>query len=116
MMVRALGLVAVALILTCHVSLLPSQETSNQAEAAAQVSAEAAARSIGRAEAARHRAAELRVEWLATRSLIEQARQEAGLGNYENAVALADKARQQGELAIAQYERESEAWQQRVVR
>lgn len=116
MMVRTPWLVAVSLILAGHASVLPAQETSNQAEAAAQLSAESVAKSIGRAEAVRYQAAELRVEWLETGSLIEQARKEAGLGHYEKAMALADKARQQGELAVEQYERESEAWQQRVVR
>ena len=116
MMLRAPWLVAVALILTCHASVLTAQEPSSQAEAAVPFSAESATRSIGRAEAARHQAAELHVEWLETHSLIEQARKEAGLGHYEKAMALADKARQQGELAVEQYERESEAWQRRVVR
>ena len=116
MMLRAPWLVAVALILTCHACVLPAQETTSPTEAAAQFSAESAARSIGRAEAAREQAAELHVEWLETHSLIEQARKEAGLGHYEKAMALADKARQQGELAVEQYERESEAWQRRVVR
>ena len=105
MMLRAPWLMAVGLILAGHASVLP-----------AQLSAESVAKSIGRAEAARNQAAELRAEWLETRSLIEQARKQAGLGHYEKAMALADKARRQGELAVEQYERESAAWQQRVVR
>ena len=48
--------------------------------------------------------------------LIQQARKEAGLGNLARAAELAELARRQGELAVAQAEREAEAWARRVVR
>lgn len=71
---------------------------------------------IEQAEAARREAAERGAEWLATRSLIEQARREADEGNWRQAADLAEQALQQGNLAVEQAERESGAWQDRVVR
>ena len=84
--------------------------------AAATPSAAAVATRIDEAEQARRQAAELGAEWLATRNLIAQAREEAGLGNLQQAMELAELARAQGELAAAQAATEAEAWQQRVVR
>jgi hypothetical protein len=55
-------------------------------------------------------------EWLETGNLIESARREADQGNWEQAAALAERALRQGELAVAQARRESDAWQARVVR
>ena len=75
-----------------------------------------AALMIEQAEAARREAAERGAEWLATQSLIEQARREAELGNGQRAADLAEQALQQGKLAIEQAERESRAWRDRVVR
>ena len=86
------------------------------AESGAPVSAETAAGLIEQAEAARRKAAELRAEWLETRDLIAQAQKEADLGHLLQAVELAERARRQSELAVAQAEREAEAWQRRVVR
>jgi len=71
---------------------------------------------IRQAETARRAAAEAGAEWLETGKLIETARQAADDGDFEQAAALAEKARQQGELAVAQAQREAAAWQQRVVR
>jgi hypothetical protein len=82
----------------------------------APLSAAAVAACIDEAEAARRQASELGAEWLATRDLIAQAREQAELGKLQRAVELADLARAQGELASAQAAREAEAWQQRVVR
>jgi hypothetical protein len=79
-------------------------------------SAEAVAARIGEAEQARQKAAELGTEWLATHKLIQQAREEAGAGNLQKAMQLAELAQAQGELAAAQAAREAEAWQRRVVR
>ena len=115
MTARTLGL-AVMLFSIGLTTVAPAQQPPAGAEAGLQVSAETAAESIDRAEAARQLAAERRAEWLDTRALIEQAREEARLGNYGQAVALADEARRQGELAVEQAEREADAWQQRVVR
>ena len=66
--------------------------------------------------ALRLEAAELGAEWLATHSLIEQARREAEMGNGQRAADLAEQALHQGRLAVEQAERESGAWRDRVVR
>ena len=71
---------------------------------------------IQEAEAAKRHAAEMDAEWLDTGSLIEQARREGNQGNWGQAAALAEQALRQAELAIAQAEREAEAWRARVVR
>ena len=71
---------------------------------------------IDRAEAAQREAGERNAEWLATRGLIKQARREADEGNWQLAADLAGQALQQGNLAVEQAERESEAWRDRVVR
>lgn len=71
---------------------------------------------IDRAEAAQREAGERNAEWLATRGLIKQASQAADEGNWQLAADLAGQALQQGNLAVEQAERESEAWRDRVVR
>ena len=48
--------------------------------------------------------------------IADQARQEAEQGNWDMAIELAIKAKQQGELAVIQAERESIAWRNRVLR
>ena len=80
------------------------------------VSEEAVTELIHQAEAARSRAAELRAEWLKTGNLIDEAKRLAERGDLQQAAERAELARQQGELAAAQAERESGAWQRRVVR
>jgi hypothetical protein len=80
------------------------------------VGAQEAASRIEQAEAARREAAERGAEWLATQTLIEQARREAEMGNWQQAADLAEQALQQGNLAVEQAERESGAWRERVVR
>lgn len=80
------------------------------------VEPEAARELIEQAETARQEAAARGAEWLDTRRLIEEARQEADQGNWQRAATLAEQALQQGTLASAQAERESEAWRERVVR
>lgn len=80
------------------------------------LSEEAVTELIHQAEAARSRAAELRAEWLKTRALIDEAKKLAEKGDLQQAAERAELARQQGELAAAQAERESGAWQRRVVR
>ena len=86
-----------------------------QAENAAPVSAVAVQELIREAEAARSRAAALGAEWLETRQLIAEARQLVENGDLQHAAQRAEEARQQGVLAAAQAERESTAWQQRVI-
>lgn len=80
------------------------------------VNTETVAAEIARAEAARQQAAEAGAEWLQTGALIEQAREAAASENWNLALTLARQARQQGELAVQQSQRESEAWRNRVLR
>ena len=82
----------------------------------APVNAKTVAAEIAMAESARQRAAEAGAEWLQTGSLLEQARQAAENENWQLALTLARQAREQGELAVQQSQRESEAWRGRVVR
>jgi hypothetical protein len=109
---RVLRLLAIGLL----PGLLSPGALAQEPAAAAAVSAETVTELIGRAEAAQRSATELRAEWLETGGLIEQAREEANLGNLVQAAKLAELARRQSELAVAQAEREAEAWQRRVVR
>jgi hypothetical protein len=68
------------------------------------------------AESAQKAAAAAGAEWLETHKLIEQARRDAEQENWDVAIELVMKAKQQGELAVMQAERESTAWKNRVVR
>jgi hypothetical protein len=77
---------------------------------------ETVAQELALAEAARLRAAATGAEWLQTGSLIDQAKQAVEDEEWQLALALARKAKQQGELAIEQAERESVAWRSRVIR
>lgn len=81
----------------------------------APANAETVANEIALAEASRQRAAEAGSEWLKTGSLIEQARQAADIEDWQQALLLARKAKQQGELAVEQAARESDAWRERVI-
>ncbi len=93
--------------------------TSVFGDAGAETSAanrETATAEISLAETARQRASEAGAEWLATESLIEQARQAAAEQDWESALETARRARRQGELALEQAQHESTAWQSRVVR
>jgi len=67
------------------------------------------------AQSAQKAAAAAGAEWLETGALIDQARLDAEQGNWDIAIELAEKAKQQGELAVTQAERESIAWHNRVV-
>ena len=93
----------------------PPAMTAALATETAPLDAAAVAALIEDAEAARRRAADLAAEWLNTHKLITQARQEAEVGNLQNAAELASQATREGELAAAQAEREAGAWQRRVV-
>jgi hypothetical protein len=105
---RPVRLLAAALFLLA----VPPPATAQDAAA----TAESANSAIHQAETARRAAAEAGAEWLETGKMIDKARQAADDGDFEQAAALAEKARQQGELAVAQAQREAEAWQQRVIR
>ncbi len=113
---RVLRLLAIGLLLGLLSPGALAQDPAAASAVGAAVSAEAVTELIGRAEAAQRSATELRAEWLETGGLIEQAREEANLGNLVQAAELAELARRQSELAVAQAEREAEAWQRRVVR
>lgn len=89
---------------------------ADPASAPPDLSPRAVSEVIREAEAARLRAAEAGAEWLDTENLVQRARVEADQGNWPQAAALAQQALQQGELAVAQAEYESEAWRNRVVR
>ena len=71
---------------------------------------------IERAEQLRQAAADLGAEWLETGALVQKARQAAAAEEWQTAWQLAERAKQQSELAIEQSERESTAWQRRAVR
>ena len=80
---------------------------------ASQGDAEAA---IAAAEAARAESARMKYEWNTIAPLIEQAKAAVVTGAFDDAVALAGKAKYQSEAAIAQAKHESEAWQGAVLR
>jgi hypothetical protein len=108
---RSAALLLAALLAAMSLpDLLAADPTS-----ASPVTAAAVADLIEAAEAARSRAAELSAEWLETRALIEESRRLAASGELQQAAERADRARQQGELAAAQAERESTAWRRRVI-
>lgn len=92
-----------------------AQNPAVSSAAASPADADSVAELIDRAEASQRKAARLRAEWLATAGLIAQARQEAAQGHFDAAADLAELARQQGDLAAAQAERESDAWRARVI-
>ena len=79
-------------------------------------SQEDAAAAIAAAEAAREQSAALKHEWNTVAPLIADAQAAAESGAYDQAVALAAKAKYQSEAAIAQAKHESEVWQKAVVR
>jgi hypothetical protein len=91
--------------------VLLGMETMTEAPA----NGETVANEIALAEASRQRAAEAGAEWLETGSLIEQAKHAAENRDWQQALALALKAKKQGELAVAQAQRESIAWRERVI-
>ena len=86
---------------------------SGTALAAGKNDAEAA---IAAAEAARKAAADLHYEWNTTAPLIEEAKAAMTAGDFDKAVTLAEKAKFQGDAAVAQARHESEAWKGAVVR
>ena len=71
---------------------------------------------IAAAEAARAAAAEAKYEWTTTGPLIDEAKAALEAGKHADAVALANKAKMQGDAAVSQARREHEGWKQSVVR
>jgi hypothetical protein len=77
---------------------------------------EEAAAAIAAAESAREQSAALKHEWNTVAPLIAEAQAAAESGAYDDAVALAGRAKYQSEAAIAQARHESDNWQKAVVR
>ena len=71
---------------------------------------------IAAAEAARKAAADLHYEWNTTAPLIDEARAAMTAGDFDKAVDLAEKAKFQGDAAVAQARLQSETWKDAVVR
>ena len=103
-------LLGLAVLCTTPQVLLGMEATTE-----APANGETVAIELALAEASRQRAAEAGAEWLDTGPLIEQAKHAAENEDWEQALALALKAKQQGELAVAQAQRESVAWRERVI-
>ena len=68
------------------------------------------------AVAARKAAVEVGYEWRDTKKLLRQARKLAKKGEFENAVALANRAKRQGELGVMQANEQETAWRAMVVK
>ena len=68
------------------------------------------------AEAARKKAASVKYEWRDTAKILKQAKKAADKGDYETAEKLANKARMQGEMAVAQAKEQEQLWPTAVVK
>ncbi len=94
----------------------PPEQTAGKIAPVPGATRESFAAMLAAAESAQIGAASASAEWLETGALIDQARLDAEQENWDTAIELAMKAKQQGELAVMQAERESIAWHNRVVR
>ena len=68
------------------------------------------------ADAARKKAASMNYEWRDTGKMLKKAKEAAGKGDYATAEKLANKARMQGEMAVAQAKEQEQLWQTAVVK
>ena len=68
------------------------------------------------AVAARKAAAKAGYEWRDTKKLLRQARKLAEKGKLEEAIALANRAKRQGELGLMQAEEQEAVWRAAVVK
>lgn len=66
------------------------------------------------AEEARKKASAVQSEWRDTRKIMKQAQAAAEKGDFDTAVALANKAKFQGERGAEQGEQQAQAWQDLV--
>jgi hypothetical protein len=111
--------IAVALLLAVTLTVCarndPPEQTTGKTAPAPGASRESFAAMLVAAQNAQKAAAAAGAEWLETGALIDQAELDAEQENWDTAIELAEKAKQQGELAVMQAERESIAWQNRVV-
>jgi PBP1b-binding outer membrane lipoprotein LpoB len=112
--------IAVVLLLAVMLTACTGNETPEQtAGKTAPVpgaTRESVAAMLVAAQSAQKAAAAAGAEWLETGALIDQAKRDAEQENWDIAIELAMKAKQQGELAVMQAERESNVWHNRVVR
>jgi hypothetical protein len=112
----------IAVVLLCAATLTacgknePPEQSVGKTAPVPGTTRESFAALITAAQSAQKAAAAAGAEWLETGTLIDQARRDAEQENWDMAIELALKAKQQGELAVMQAERESIAWQNRVVR
>lgn len=68
------------------------------------------------ADAARKQAASMHYEWRDTGKMLKKAKEAAAKGDYETAEKLANKARMQGEMAVAQAKEQEQLWQSAVLK
>ncbi len=68
------------------------------------------------AEEARKKAASMHNEWRDTGKMLKKAKEAAAKGDYETAEKLANKARMQGEMAVAQAKEQEQLWQSAVIK
>ncbi len=68
------------------------------------------------AEAARKKAASMSYEWRDTAKILKQAKAAADKGDYKTAEKLANKAKLQGEMAVAQAKEQEQLWQSAVIK
>lgn len=68
------------------------------------------------AESARKAAASMKYEWRDTAKMLKKAKETAAKGDYDAAEKLANKARMQGEMALAQAKEQERIWQSAVVK
>ena len=61
-------------------------------------------------------AAEVGFEWRDTKKMLRQARKLAEKGEYEQAIALANRAKRQGESGVQQAKEQETTWQSRVLK
>lgn len=97
---------------TAQAAIKQDQFAVDQSKGTAKVdanSAKAAEEAIAAAEAARKKASSVKGEWRDTGKFIKEAEALAKSGDFAGAIALADKARQQGELGYAQAMKEKGA-------
>ncbi len=92
-----------SLLVACAGSTASADETSFNA-------------SYEAAEEARKKAASMHNEWRDTGKMLKKAKEAAGKGDYETAEKLANKAKLQGEMAVAQAKEQEQLWQSAVIK
>ena len=68
------------------------------------------------AQAARAEAAAAGFEWRDTAEFLEESQELAAAGDYDAAIKLAERAKKESELALAQAQTEAENWKERVIK